>query len=147
MFALATLQGKLVAALALLAIGFSAGGLGTYKYMRAAEARDMLAKVQASRETERLVARDNTRIQDATNAQIRAINARHAVAIAGLRNRAGRMPEAARTTCAGATGAELSGPDGSFLAGEAARARELQVQLGSCQDREWATYRRLNGIR
>lgn len=36
------------------------------------------------------------------------------------------------STCAGTTGAELSGPDAGFLAIEAARADTLRAALGAC---------------
>lgn len=53
----------------------------------------------------------------------------------GLRNRPGRadgVSDAARVACAGGTGAELSGPDAVFLAGEAARADALRAGLEAC---------------
>lgn len=53
-----------------------------------------------------------------------------------LRDRPARradLPEAAARACAGATGAELSGEDGRFLAGEAARANQLRAALAECQ--------------
>lgn len=50
-----------------------------------------------------------------------------------MRNRPARLPETARTTCKGTTGAELSGPDAEFLARESARADGLKAALDRCQ--------------
>ena len=76
--------------------------------------------------------------QKAKDAEIKLINSRHAVAVAGLRNR----PENRSTSVGsstnlagateGATGLQLSGPDGRFLAGEAARADTLRAALQTC---------------
>lgn len=55
--------------------------------------------------------------------------------LAGLRNRAKRpagLPKNARATCAGATGAELSGEDAEFLAWESSRADEIRAGLEAC---------------
>jgi hypothetical protein len=46
--------------------------------------------------------------------------------------RAGNLPDHPRADCAGATGAELSGPDAEFLAREAARADEQRAGLDAC---------------
>jgi hypothetical protein len=57
------------------------------------------------------------------------------IALDGLRDRPERpagMPEGARTGCAGGTGAELSRPDGEFLAREAARADGIRAGLEAC---------------
>lgn len=66
---------------------------------------------------------------------ISEINAVHAADLVGLRDRAARradLPGAATASCQGATGAELSGPDARFLAGEAARANQLRSALAEC---------------
>ena len=46
--------------------------------------------------------------------------------------RAAGVSDGPRPACAGATGAELSGPDARFLAGEAARADEIRAGLAAC---------------
>lgn len=54
-----------------------------------------------------------------------------------LRHRPGRaagVSQAARADCAGTTGAELSGEDAAFLAGEAARADLLRAALATCYE-------------
>lgn len=68
-------------------------------------------------------------------ARIAGIRGNLDVALNGLRDRPerpGNLPDHPRTDCAGATGAELSGPDARFLASEAARADELRAGLGAC---------------
>lgn len=56
-------------------------------------------------------------------------------ALDSLRDRPERpagVREAARSGCAGANGAELSGPDAEFLVREAARADDLRAGLDAC---------------
>lgn len=65
--------------------------------------------------------------------QLRSISGRLADALVSLHNRPARLPEPARAACAGATGAELSGPDAAFLEREAARADTLRAALARCQ--------------
>jgi len=70
--------------------------------------------------------------------ELAAINGRLRVALDGLRNRPTERSAATGFTTSpagnpeGATGAQLSGPDGNFLAGEAARADTLRAALTSC---------------
>ena len=64
--------------------------------------------------------------------EVRAINTRLADALERLRKRPERMPESSRSACAGATGAELSGPDAGFLSREAARAEGIRSALKEC---------------
>lgn len=62
------------------------------------------------------------------------IAARLDATVARLRdNGPPRLPEAARPACIGATGAELSGPDGSVLAEIAARANRFRADLATCE--------------
>jgi len=72
-------------------------------------------------------------IRDANAQEVTRIAAERDRALGELRKRADRLPEASRAACEGATGAELSRPDGQFLVGEAARADELRAALQSCQ--------------
>jgi hypothetical protein len=125
----------LAAVLALLA-AYAGGRWHQYK----ADQKDIAASALTQSETARLRERSmqvtQQRIQDEQAARLRSIDARLAAALQRLRDRPGRLPEPARAACAGATGAELSGPDGSFLAGEAARADVLRAALDACQRRE-----------
>lgn len=69
------------------------------------------------------------------NERMARINAGLAADIDELRNRPPRrVPETTGTSCAGATGAELSGPDARFLVGEAARADRLRAALAACYE-------------
>jgi hypothetical protein len=87
----------------------------------------------AAKETQRRIEKsaENQRIRDE---ELRAINALYADALERLRNRPERRAVQASnpTACAGASGAELSGPDAGFLAGEAARANVLRAALAAC---------------
>lgn len=64
--------------------------------------------------------------------QVRAVNRKLADALERLRNRPERASEAPRAACEGGSGAELSGPDASFLEREAARADELRAAVSAC---------------
>lgn len=88
-------------------------------------------------ELERMIERQ---WQEKANEIIRTANKRNAAtqlnldaALERLRNRPERLPEAARGSCAGATGAELAGRDAAFLAGYAADAARLQVAFDACK--------------
>lgn len=108
---------------------------------RAAAAQARAEATQEARRFEQAHAARVQEIQDAKDADLRRIGGRLAAALDRLRDRPKRpadMPEAGRAACAGATGAELSGPDAAFLAGEAARADTLRAELGACQERERA---------
>lgn len=78
--------------------------------------------------------------QTGVDAVINNLGAKHAatqrhlnIALNGLRDRPDRhLPDDPRANCTSATGAELSRPDGQFLAGEAARADELRDGLEAC---------------
>lgn len=77
----------------------------------------------------------------------------YAAVIDSLRDRpetragAGGVPEGADAGAepvAGCTGAQLSGPDSRFLAGEAARADQLRIALATCIAHADAVERELN---
>lgn len=79
--------------------------------------------------------------QEAADARIndlettrRGIQSRLDAALASLRNRPERASEEPRAHCQGATGAELSRPDGQFLRGEAARADRIRAALATCYE-------------
>lgn len=132
--------------LALLAALVVAAGLGWAGAIRHRDAQDARAQRQASeraRDDERLMSTSRARIDDARNQELRTVGDRLADALERLRQRPGRLPEATRAACEGATGAQLSGPDAGFLEREAARADQLRAELGACQEREWATFEAL----
>lgn len=118
----------------LAALAFAFGcGMATNGYMRDAEDNAELVKTQAAlikvrADNDAHVAKLNQEQSD----EIARINDRHRAELDRLRKRPARMPESSRGACKGATGAELSGPDGGFLSGESARANEQREALAKC---------------
>lgn len=114
----------------------AACGLGGYRHgVSVTEARhdaDALKLVQAAIKIKEAWNDDLATQRQRQADEVRAINARLADALERLRQRPARMPEPARETCKGATGAELSGDDAGFLVREAARADELREALRAC---------------
>ena len=141
------LAARILAYLATLALAASGGWFAAMSHRDGQEAIAAAAASETNRETERLVERSLTRITDAKDKELRAVNDRLADALERLRDRPDRLPEAARAACEGATGRELSGPDAAVLERYAADARRLQLELGACQDREWDTFEKMNGRR
>ena len=95
---------------------------------------EIAKQAEASRQKERQLQEETNAIVSNLNVEKDAINARLTDALERLRQRPERMPEPARLTCKGATGAELSGSDAGFLEREAARADELRVALQAAYD-------------
>lgn len=89
-------------------------------------------RVEAEQAELARTARQTFRAQEVRDAETIRINERLADALERLRERPARLPEPARVTCQGATGAELSGPDAGFLQREAARADSLREALREC---------------
>jgi ABC-type transporter Mla subunit MlaD len=142
-----TLAARILAHLAALALAAAGGWFAAMSHRDGKEAIEAAAASEANRETERLMAKSRTRIDDEHNQSLRAVNDRLADALERLRDRPDRLPEAARAACQGATGRELSGPDAAVLERYAADARRLQLALGACQDREWDAFEKMNGRR
>jgi hypothetical protein len=91
--------------------------------------------VDKARETERIWQGVYDEASKSYVARIGVINDRLRVALDGLRDRPDRpvgVPEAPRPDCKGATGAELSRQDASFLEWEAARADRLRAAYELC---------------
>lgn len=119
----------LVAGIALAISGFGTGWeVREWKY-----GSDLAAKTMAARAQEQATARTTFRLQEVRDADSIRVNDLLADALQRLRNRPDRMPSAATPACAGATGAQLSEPDGRFLSREAARADQLRVDLETCR--------------
>lgn len=121
----------------LAAVGVLAAGLGGYRVgvrttladWQAAE----LKAVAAARGIEEARGRRQAEIQNALQRDRDRITADLDDAVRRLRDtRRERLPEAARTACAGTTGSELSREDGEFLIREAARAETLRKALEAC---------------
>ena len=92
-----------------------------------------LQQVEKARETERDWITNTEALEDVKNAEIARITRAHDDLLRQLRERSDRMPEAAAAACKGATGAELSGPDAGFLAGEAAEGARIAAELAECR--------------
>ena len=111
-------------------------GAGRWQQSARDDEAQLVAVAQANadaRERELLAQKAVNKSKEIRDAEFETINARLVRALGELRKRAVRLPEAARAACQGATGAELSNPDGQFLAGEAARADKLRAALAECQ--------------
>lgn len=104
----------------------------------ASHLEQLLHDTNEARRIEQRAAANRQEADDAKDAELRRVRDRLGAALDELRHRPERLPEPARATCAGATGAELSGPDAAFLEREAARADDLRAELGACQTRERA---------
>lgn len=90
-------------------------------------------QTEKARETEQIWQGAYNEASKSYLAKIRVTDERLRIALDSLRDRPNRpMPEATRADCKGATGAELSGPDAAFLAGEAARADRTRAAYELC---------------
>lgn len=74
-----------------------------------------------------------TGVRNAHTEEMLRVATAYGDALIRLRYRPKRLPEAARTACQGATGAELSDTDATFLVRESARADQLRADLAACQ--------------
>ena len=92
-----------------------------------------LKAVEEARQVEQTWIANTEALENAKNQEIARIAANRDALVRQLRNRPDRMPEAAAAACKGATGAELSGPDAGFLAGEAAAAAAVAAELEECR--------------
>lgn len=113
----------------------AAAGAGYFKGRADANAKWELAvaaEQQKARAIEQTLQGEINAITKKSAAERDLIQRRLDIAVERLRHRPARLPEAARATCKGATGAELSREDGQFLGGEAARADKLREALTSC---------------
>lgn len=90
-------------------------------------------QAEASRTTEQIWQGVYNEASKQYLARIAVVDSRLRNALDSLRDRPDRpVPEAPRTDCKGATGAELSRQDGEFLAGEATRADRHRAALETC---------------
>ena len=87
--------------------------------------------VESEREAQRKV-NDALEKQNRRNQQIAANLVSELDSLRERAERAERMSETARTSCAGADGRELSRQDAEFLARESARADEIRAGLEAC---------------
>lgn len=123
--------------------GYATGRLQQYFSDQADRKVEILeAAADAAKKTDALK-EEHRKYADTLKDELLATERRASALADELRTRPGRMPEPARATCKGATGAELSGPDAGFLARYAASARKTQLDLEACLDREQANYNAL----
>lgn len=127
-----TIYAKFVAALLVLAAAFGVGYRHGLKVKQGEWDADRLQLQTAAIKLKELWNADISEQKQRQSDEIRDINARLADALERVRKRPERLPEPARSTCEGATGAELSGPDSAFLEREAARADEIRAALSAC---------------
>lgn len=124
--------------------GYTAGRFHQYFNDREAQRVAVLEAEKEARTKEDELRAEHRTIQDVLLGQLASANARGDALADELRTRPNRLPEASRTACKGSTGAELSGPDGQFLARFATRAQLVQEQLEACLSREQANYNTVN---
>jgi hypothetical protein len=120
-------------ALALLAGAYGTGRWQQWRSDEKAQVAVILKATQAARDREAAWQSDAQTITEVHDEELRRIAAQHDRDLAGLRNRAARLPEAARASCAGATGAELSSRDAADLVGLATRADAVRADLEACR--------------
>lgn len=151
MWSLLNLKPKLIAAglvLALLGIVYGTHKVLVYRAVNkaAAETRDslnaeytkkLLEASELARQREQSMVVSADKLRKDKDAQIASLNARLGAALSSLSERPSRPSSASQSTpaacsCAGATGAQLSREDGTFLAREAARADSLRAALDQC---------------
>lgn len=101
------------------------------------QSREYSTRLKDANEQLEVMRVEGQRKQETYEDRIRSISRQRDAAAASLRDRPERAAVPAAGTadqaCAGATGAQLSRPDATFLAGLAARADELRAALERCQ--------------
>jgi len=122
--------------LALLAGTYVKGRFDQSRADTRAQAEAKFTESESARLRERAAQVNAQRIADEKEAKSRRRIAQLSADLAGLRNRADRLPEPARAACSGATGAELSRRDSEFLTRLGSRGDDLRDALDACQQRE-----------
>ena len=122
-----------IVALALMAGAYGSGRWQQWRSDDKAQVAALLKVTQAAREREAAWQQDAQSVEEVHSDELRRVNARHALDLAGVRDRSARLPEASRASCAGATGAELSGRDAGDLVSLAARADLVRADLEACR--------------
>ena len=92
-----------------------------------------VASIEKAREVELEWQTNTEALRELKDEEIARIARERDDALLRLRNRPGRMSEAASASCQGATGAQLSGPDAGFLVGLAAEGARIAAELEECQ--------------
>jgi hypothetical protein len=126
----------LAGALIVAAGGLAWGGIQTYRIRgMQLEAAQALAKAtQAAREKEQNWQSDAATVEEVHADELRKVTAARDRAIAdSVRERSKRLPEAARSSCAGTTGRELSAADAEAFIRLAADADATRSDLAACR--------------
>lgn len=101
------------------------------------QSREFATRLRDVNEQLEVMRVEGQRKQEIYEDRIRSISRQRDAVAASLRDRPERAAVPASSpaaqACAGATGAQLSRPDATFLAGLAARADELRAALERCQ--------------
>jgi hypothetical protein len=130
----------LIPLLIALLVGFGSGhrwASSEFTEYKLEQAEDYISRIDQARETELALKKSADELRKRKDEEIAIANRRLDDALTGLRNRPSRvdrLPSDPPITT-GATGAELSREDGTFLAREAARADRLQSALKECYSR------------
>lgn len=129
-----------LAIIALFCAGLGIFGYGIYRKGRADEFITQSLKQSEQREAQRKRYEQLQKEKDDEQAHyeqlLRGVGDELADALERLRQRPARISAAARTSCQGSSGAELSAEDAAFLTREAARADGLRAALIRCQGGE-----------
>lgn len=123
---------QLYIAVAIFLAGLGFGGASAWKVQTWRHDSAALKATQDAAAAFKTNAAQTFRLAEVKDAESIRINDRLADALERLRKRPERRAAAATPACEGATGAQLSGPDGAFLEREAARADQLRTALGEC---------------
>lgn len=124
---------SIIAALILIAVTHAFAFVKGRSYEEGKWQAKVAEQTQKARETEQMWQGAYNEASKTYLAKIGVTNERLRIALDSLRDRQPRpLPEAPRADCKGATGAELSGPDAAFLAGEAARADRIRAGYDLC---------------
>jgi len=123
---------------ALLALALLALGVQSYrlKSLQASTAQALTEASEKARTQESEWQATLSKVRNEKDAELRSVAAARDAALASVRNRRPRLPEASRPACEGATGRELSNRDAEAFVGLAARADELRAELAACYRRE-----------
>lgn len=110
--------------------------VGGYSYGQHVQDLETKAKILAETEKVRQQEAEDKQViaalRQAYAQETQRLHRRLVATLSELRKRSERMSESARAACQGATGAELSGPDGGFLAWYAAEAARVANELAEC---------------
>ena len=106
----------------------------TWDYTTAKQAEAQLEVVNTAIKQERIRQAGVDKIEQKLYEDLRGINDSLNIQLNKLRQRAGRLSEAARAECKGATGSELSDRDAAAFVRLGARAEQCRIGLTACYE-------------